>query len=197
MPDSFISRWLPLGGLVLAAWLAIYLVRAPNPVPANAPATIFSAERALREVNVIARQPHSIGTPANAAVRDYLVQRCRALGLRTRVQDTTVITGAGSLLTEARVQNVIAWLPGRISGGKAVLVLAHYDSQPHTFGASDDGAGVAAALETMRALRAAPPPTAQCAVGFYRWRRSRVAWGPGLRRRYGPIAAYGRCAAQL
>jgi hypothetical protein len=157
MPDSFISRWLPLGGLILAAWLAIYLVRAPSPVRANAPATSFSAERALREVNVIARQPHSIGTPANAAVRDYLVQRCRALGLRTRVQDTTVMTGAGGMLTEARVQNVVAWLPGRISGSKSVLVLAHYDSQPHTFGASDDGAGVAAALETMRALRAAPP----------------------------------------
>ncbi|MEJ7664039.1 MAG: M20/M25/M40 family metallo-hydrolase [Hymenobacter sp.] len=38
-----------------------------------------------------------------------------------------------------------------------MLVLAHYDSQPHAPGAGDDGAGVAAMLETVRALRAGPP----------------------------------------
>lgn len=139
------------------AGLAIYLVRAPRPVLASAPATAFSAERALREVAVVARQPHSIGTLANGLVRDYLVRRCRALGLAATVQDTTVVLANFGYLTGARVQNVVARLPGRTPGGPAVLVLTHYDSQPHTPGASDDGAGVAAALETMRALRAGPP----------------------------------------
>ncbi|MFD1468415.1 M20/M25/M40 family metallo-hydrolase [Hymenobacter caeli] len=154
----FLRRWLPLLGLLLFAALALYLARAPRPVPAGAPATAFSAERALREVAVMARVPHSIGTPANGAVRDYLLRRCRALGLRATVQDTTVVVAGGpGSLTGARVQNVVARLPGRVPGGPAVLVLTHYDSQPHTPGASDDGAGVAAALETLRALRAGPP----------------------------------------
>ncbi|WP_140467360.1 M20/M25/M40 family metallo-hydrolase [Hymenobacter nivis] len=157
MPN-FLRRWLPLLGLLLFAALAIYLARAPQPVPAGAPATAFSAERALREVAVVARAPHSIGTPANAAVRNYLLRRCRALGLSATVQDTTVVVaGAPGALTGARVQNVVARLPGRTPGGPAVLVLTHYDSQPHTPGASDDGAGVAAALETLRALHAGPP----------------------------------------
>lgn len=155
---AFFRRWWPLLGLLLFAALAVYLARAPRPVPAGAPATAFSAARALREVAVVARAPHSIGTPAHAAVRDYLLRRCRALGLSATVQDTTlVVAGGPGALAGARVQNVVARLPGRTPGGPAVLVLAHYDSQPHTPGASDDGAGVAAALETLRALRAGPP----------------------------------------
>ncbi|OON70565.1 M20/M25/M40 family metallo-hydrolase [Hymenobacter sp. CRA2] len=158
-PASIISRWLPFGLLVSFAWLTIYLVRPPEPVPADSPASAFSAVRAVEALSTIARAPHSIGTPAHAAVRAFLVQRCQSLGLLTRVQDTTIVTGSEGVLTAARVQNVIARLPGRQPGGRAVLVLTHYDSQPHTLGASDDGAGVAAALETMRALRAGPPLT--------------------------------------
>ena len=150
-----LRRWLPLVGLVLFAALAIYLVRPPRPVPASAPATTFSAERALHEVAVVARQPHSLGTPAHAAVRDYLLRRCRALGLTASVQDTVAIAAEWGV--GGRVQNVVAHLPGRTPGGPAVLVLMHYDSQPHTPGATDDGAGVGAALETIRALRAGPP----------------------------------------
>ena len=154
--NSLPARWLPLLGLLLFTVLALNLVRPPRPVPPSAPATTFSAERARREVAIIAREPHSIGTAAHGRVRDYLLRRCRALGLQARVQDTTVVTGEGGYLTGARVQNVVARLPGRVPGGRAVLVLSHYDSQPHTPGAGDDGAGVAAALETMRALRAGP-----------------------------------------
>ena len=42
-------------------------------------------------------------------------------------------------------------LPGQ---GKAIILLAHYDSVPAGPGAADDGSGVAAVLETARALRA-------------------------------------------
>jgi Zn-dependent M28 family amino/carboxypeptidase len=38
------------------------------------------------------------------------------------------------------------------------LLAAHYDSVPTGLGASDDGAAVAAMLETLRALRAGSPP---------------------------------------
>ena len=152
-----VSRWLPLVGVLLFVALSLYWAGPPQPVAATAPATGFSAERALREVGVIARRPHSIGTPEHDRVRDYLVQRCRALGLRVAVQDTTVVNNSRGAVTAARVQNVVALLPGHTPGQPGVLVVSHYDSQPHTPGAGDDGAGVATALETMRALRAGPP----------------------------------------
>lgn len=157
MTQFRVSRWLPLVSVLLFVSLSLYLANPPRPVAATAPATDFSAERALREVAVIARRPHSIGTPDHDRVRDYLVQRCRALGLRVAVQDTTVVSNDAGTVVGARVQNVVALLPGRTPGQPGVLVLSHYDSQPHTPGAGDDGAGVAAALETMRALRAGPP----------------------------------------
>ena len=98
-----------------------------------------------------------MGSPANTRVRDYLLRRCRELKLVTTTQDTSILLAKGGQLLAGRVQNIIARLPGRQPGGRAVLVLAHYDSQPHAPGAGDDGAGVAAMLETVRALRAGPP----------------------------------------
>jgi Zn-dependent M28 family amino/carboxypeptidase len=49
-----------------------------------------------------------------------------------------------------------ARIPGRASTGHVVLA-AHYDSVAHAPGAADDAAGVAAILETARALRATSP----------------------------------------
>jgi len=153
------TRWVPLLGLSLFAALAVWLLRPPAPLPVTAPASEFAAGRALADVAVIARAPHAIGTPANAAVRDYLLGRLRALGLAdVRVQEGVGVGGFGSFVQVGRVQNVLARLPGRVSG-PAVLVLAHYDSQPNAPGAGDDGAGVAAMLETIRALKAGPPLT--------------------------------------
>jgi hypothetical protein len=47
-------------------------------------------------------------------------------------------------------------LPGT-NNSKPVLLVGHYDSVPTSLGASDDGAAVAALLETLRALRASQP----------------------------------------
>jgi prepilin-type processing-associated H-X9-DG protein len=55
----------------------------------------------------------------------------------------------------ARVENVHARIPGRASTGHVVLVAP--DSAPQAPGAADDAAGVAAILETARALRAESP----------------------------------------
>ena len=50
----------------------------------------------------------------------------------------------------------MARLPGTRSGGRAFLLVAHYDSVPTGPGATDNGAGVATVLETVRALKAGP-----------------------------------------
>jgi Zn-dependent M28 family amino/carboxypeptidase len=54
------------------------------------------------------------------------------------------------------VDNIVATLPGRDPTGAVVLV-AHYDSVAAGPGASDDGAAVAAMLETIRAVRVGGP----------------------------------------
>ena len=99
-----------------------------------------------------------MGSPANAAVRDYLVGELRGLGLTPQVQRATAayypIPG---LLQAGTAENVLARLPGTNPAGKAFLLAAHYDSVPTGPGATDNGSGVASALETLRALRAGPP----------------------------------------
>ena len=105
----------------------------------------------MQHIRRFARQPHAMGTAEHARVRTYLVNQLRELGLSPTIQDTTVAPGT----LVGHVYNIIGRLKGK-GTGKAVLLMAHYDSQPNTLGAADDGAGVAAILETVRALRKSP-----------------------------------------
>src|SRR5215212_11859822 len=130
---------------------------APDPVPAPAPAAEFSSARALHHIRVVAREPHPMGSPANAAVRDYLVSELSRLGLTPQVQRATAAYYPLSGIVQAGTsQNVVARLRGTNGNGKSFLIAAHYDSVPTSPGATDNGAGVAALLETLRALKAGP-----------------------------------------
>jgi hypothetical protein len=129
----------------------------PDPLPASAPANEFSSARALDHIKVMAKEPHPMGSPANAAVRDYLVRELGALGLSPQVQQATAAFYAIPGLVQAgRPENVMARLPGARTGGKAFVLAAHYDSVPTGPGATDNGAAVATVLETVRALKAGP-----------------------------------------
>src|SRR5829696_7261549 len=82
-------RWIGVVvALVLGSFGAVSLLmlEPPDPLPASAPANEFSAERAFAHVEQIAEQPHPVGSAPNAEVRDYLVDRLAALGLRPTVQ---------------------------------------------------------------------------------------------------------------
>ncbi|TPE45265.1 M20/M25/M40 family metallo-hydrolase [Pontibacter mangrovi] len=139
--------------LVGLSLVSLWLLRPPAPVPASAPASEFSAERAMQHVRQIARQPHAMGTAAHAEVRRYLLQELAQLGLNPQVQESAAVYQQ----SVGHVYNVLGRLKGSGAGSKAILLMAHYDSQPNTPGAADDGAGVAAILETVRALKAAAP----------------------------------------
>jgi hypothetical protein len=141
--------------LVLAVFLALRPFSPPPPIPADAPQNTFSAERALQDLSYIARQPHPVGTQEHSRVRDYLLQRLRSLGLDPQVQAAVGVVPR--LSTAGSVENVVARLPGLSEHQRAVLFDAHYDSVPSGPGVADDGAGVAALLETIRALRTGPP----------------------------------------
>jgi hypothetical protein len=129
--------------------------RTPGPVPESAPATEFSAGRALQHVRVIAQRPHPVGSDDHRRVREYVVDQLQRLGADVHVQDTIAI---GTVYAVAgRVRNVVARVRGTQAGAPAVLLATHYDGVTAGPAAGDAGSGVATVLETIRALRAGPP----------------------------------------
>jgi hypothetical protein len=144
--------------LALVACLSVYQQRPPAAAPAQAPAADFSAGRALRHVEAVAKVQHPVGSAEHDAVRDYLLSELRAAGLEPQVQTTASVNPKqGPPYTAGTVQNVVARLAGT-ENTKAILLVSHYDSVPLSPGASDDGAGVATLLEVLRALKSGAPP---------------------------------------
>jgi hypothetical protein len=123
----------------------------PAASPADAPVDSFSAGRARVHLETIAREPHPVGSDAARFVEQYIVRYLKGLGLRVEEQELPACTTLAELRRCAIVRNVVATLPGR-DAEAAVLLSAHYDTVPNSPGASDEGAGVAALLETARAL---------------------------------------------
>lgn len=132
--------------------LALRMTVAPNSKPAASDRD-FSIDRAFAHVKTIASQPHPAGSAANAKVREYLRNDLTSLGLKPEVQTATILRRAGEWQV---VNNVIARLPGK-TRKRPIMLAAHYDSVDGGPGAGDDTAGVAALLETARALRASGP----------------------------------------
>jgi hypothetical protein len=127
----------------------------PSPLPASASASVFSSARAMHYLKAIAQQPHPIGNAENAKVRDYLVAELKALGLEPNVQTELAINNRRQKIIAGVVHNVIVRISG-INASKALLLAAHYDSTHTGPGAADNGASVAAILETLRALKNLP-----------------------------------------
>lgn len=135
------------------ALLSLRQLQPPAAVSESAAATEFSSGRAMRHLGNIAQRPHPIGSAEHARVRDAIVKELSEIGLAPEVQKASVVRP----FSAATVENIVARLPGSGSGGKAVLLASHYDSVPTGPGASDDGSGVAAMLESARALKAGAP----------------------------------------
>jgi hypothetical protein len=154
-----------LAVMLLAVVAGTWWARPPRAVPASAPATEFSAGRARAQLREITRAPHPVGTPEHARVRAYLAGELRRLGMEVREQNTTSVLPAAPGARAATVHNVLGRLRGTGSTG-AVLLMAHYDAVPGSYGAADDGAGVTAILEALRALRAGPAPRNDVMVVF-------------------------------
>lgn len=134
--------------LVLA--LALWRTQGPAAKPESVPADEFSATRAMTVLRALLAEgvPHPLGSAANARVRDRVMGRFRSLGYETTVQRRFACNAVPAC---GVVENIIARPPG--AAGDIVLVVAHYDSVAAGPGASDDGVGVAALLETARAIR--------------------------------------------
>ncbi len=147
-----------VGALVLA-WLG---TRTPVPRAVNAPAAGFSAGRALVDIETIAQRPHPLGSADHDRVRDYVRARMTSLGLSPTVQSGQAVErrawGEDLWIVGGAVENIVGVLPGRDRTLPALALMAHYDSVPGSPGAADDATGVAAILETIRALKARGTP---------------------------------------
>jgi hypothetical protein len=148
--------------LLLGLAIANLALRTPPPLSANAPADQFSAGRAMVDVRAIGQKPHPIGSAEIVRVRDHLLSRISGLGLEVLVRPGEGVRDAAKWsprsVAVGAVQNIVATLPGTDREAPAVLVMSHYDTVPNSPGAADDSAGVAAALEIARALKAGPTP---------------------------------------
>ncbi len=109
--------------------------------------TEFSVDEAAAHVKNMSQKPHSTGFPGHAEVRNYIVEQLNLLGLKTSLQEGYTAGDWGNL---SKATNILARIKGS-EKGKALLLLSHYDSNPHSsLGASDAGSGVATILEGIR-----------------------------------------------
>lgn len=143
----FIALGIALG--VMLTW--------PPPIPSALSLKQFSIENEKSHIRAMSQEPHALGTAEHAGVREYILNELKALELKPVVQIAQNIdSGASGYARIARVQNLMARIPGRDSSG-AILLMAHYDSVPDAPGANDDSAGVAAILEILRILTVSEP----------------------------------------
>ena len=163
---SINSPWTQLlivASLFALVWFALERGKPTPPAGVDVSLSTFSAQRAMPLLMKIAQKPHPIGTPENAEVRAYLLAQLRALGYDPQVQTTLAIARSRRAFSTGVVNNILVRKKGSAAGDaadhqtrKALLLTAHYDSVPHGPGAADDGASVAAILETLRALNSGP-----------------------------------------
>ena len=159
-------RPLVLAFTVLAAALLAYgLWTLPKPQPADAQG--FSAERVVKDLEVISKEHHSVAHPQERArVREYLVQRLEGLGADTvslfRYDSLTSPKDRPFVYTFDAVDVLAEFPPQNPSGDDTYLMfVAHYDSRyaqimpkdtVWSYGAADDGYGVGVTLETVAQL---------------------------------------------
>ena len=150
--------------VVFSALLAYGFLTLPKAQPSDAEG--FSAERVLKDIEVISRKPHSVAHPEERAeVRDYLVGRLEGMGGNVSLYTYDSIPGpkilGDSFFFEA-VDIVAEFPPLEASEDPTYLMfVAHYDSRhlhpmPKdtvlSYGTADDGYGVGAVLESVSEL---------------------------------------------
>lgn len=158
------NRFRPLilaAAIILSGLLAYGLWTRPAAEPVDSEE--FSAARAVKDIEVISKEHHSVAHPEErAAVREHLVQRLEQLGADTVMQyryDSLTGPKNKHVVYTFDAVNVLAeFAPADIQDPTYLLMVAHYDSrysQPMpkdtvwSYGAADDGYGVSVILETV------------------------------------------------
>ena len=171
----------PIAALLgLVAGLSVLIL--PSPAPTTASPTEFSAERAMAAINRLADEPHSVlRRGAHGRARDDVIGMFTDLDYTPTVHsnpmfdlsdpaDKRIFDGLSAeqqaVLKDAPAETIVVDVPGKSEHTMALM--AHYDSatveadengHQHitdgtSLGAADDGYGVAAIVETLRAIKA-------------------------------------------
>ncbi|MEN8704117.1 MAG: M20/M25/M40 family metallo-hydrolase [Polaribacter sp.] len=110
----------------------------------------FYLSNALHHLKNISTKTHFVGSTEHKNVQNYIITELEKLGLEVSVQMQTAINK--KCVAGTATENILARIKGS-EEGKALLLLTHYDSSPHSsLGASDAGSGVVAILEGVRAF---------------------------------------------
>ncbi|SHM90985.1 M28 family peptidase [Polaribacter sp. KT 15] len=118
----------------------------------NTNETSFSLDNALHHLKNISTKAHYVGSDEHKNVQNYIVTELQKMGLKPQIQTQTAINKKWFAATTA--ENIIAKIKGTNSD-KALLLLTHYDANPHSsLAASDAGSGVVTILEGIRAFLA-------------------------------------------
>lgn len=139
--------------LALAVGLSFWALRPAADTSDKKTLEEFSSQRAFQHVKRIGQKPHFVGSPEHSKVRNYIVDQLQELDLEVHTQRDYALNAYRIL---SMPENIITKLEGSDPQPNSdLLVLSHYDSDPHSsFGASDDGSAVAAVLESVRAFKA-------------------------------------------
>ena len=181
VPDLARRLLAPIAALLgLVAGLSVLIL--PSPAPTTADPTTFSAERAMAAINRLADEPHSVlRREAHDRARNDVVGMFTDLGYTPTVHSDPLFdlsnpedkenfeTLPAELQTEVKdapAETIVVDVPGKSE--RTMALMAHYDSSTveededgvvrkipgNSYGASDDGYGVAAIVETLRAIKA-------------------------------------------
>ena len=166
--------------LGLVAGLSVLIL--PSPAPTTADPAEFSAERAMTSINRLADEPHSVlRREAHDRARDDVIGMFTDLGYTPTVHsdpmfdlsdpaDKRIFDGLSAeqqaTLKDTPTDTIVVDVPGKSE--RTMALMAHYDSATvegtendeqsyssgTSHGAADDGYGVAAIIETLRAIKA-------------------------------------------
>lgn len=110
----------------------------------------FKLENAQLHIREMSQKPHYVGSTAHKEVEQYLVAQLEELDLNPEIQQGMTSGDWGNL---SKATNIMARIKGT-GNGRALVLMSHYDSNPHSaLGASDAASGVAVILEAYRAYK--------------------------------------------
>lgn len=137
--------------IAVSVWYSFYSSQPREIESIDAPETEFSTSGAFTHVEAIAQKPHYVGSPEHSRVRNYIVNELQKMNLEVQTHQGYSLSKKGYFV---RPQNILSRLEGS-GDGKAIVLMTHYDSNPHSsLGASDAASGVGTILEGIRSFLA-------------------------------------------
>jgi len=148
-PKSHVTSIMSFFIIIALVWYAFSSETPSGAVKENLPENQWSTARALQHVKALSTAPHYVGSKAHEANLNYIKRELGKIGLKVETQTGFDIDAYGNL---SRPVNVMARIEGTGGSDDALVLMSHYDSDPHSaMGASDAASGVATILEGIRA----------------------------------------------